>query len=128
MDIQNRTQREIKFRAWDSTSRRWTTDIVRHTDMGNRTLQLKPPVRDPSFQVEIMQYTGLKDRHGVEIYEGDIVKGEYRTYVIEYYGAAFRLKTADDSSPDLLPVLENSSRIEVIGNIWENPELVEANQ
>ena len=104
--------REIKFRAWNGHN-------------------MELPIYDVSTQYgnkKLMQHTGLKDKNGRGIYEGDIVKGEYRTYVIEYYGAAFRLKTADDSSPDLLPVLENSSRIEVIGNIYENPELVEANQ
>ena len=125
--------RELKYRVWgvdvngEGECKMWFVPDIRDTDTSRRVLS-ELEDNDVMELNPWMQYTGLKDRHGVEIYEGDIVKGEYRTYVIEYYGAEFRLKTADDSSPDLLPVLENSSRIEVIGNIWENPELVEANQ
>ena len=117
--------REIKFRAWDSTSRRWTTDIVRHTDMGNRTLQLKPPVRDPSFQVEIMQYTGLKDRHGVEIYEGDILSSpSMPNSPVEFQRGSFNAVYADGSHDEWEAPLWRYS-VEVIGNIYENPELLE---
>ena len=86
----------------------------------------------PNGAVVIMQYTGLKDKNGKEIYEGDIC--ETVTYsgkpfgtidVVKFSGGAFKLTDIEDA---LLPIpLDDSDiqSVEVIGNIYENPELLE---
>lgn len=74
----------------------------------------------------VMQYTGLKDKNGKEIYEGDIVKykrinGSFDYGEIQYNGCAFDINNSWN-----LQVFA-SRGIEVIGNIYEKPELLEGN-
>ena len=82
-----------------------------------------------------LQFTGLKDRNGVEIFEADIYKtfGYDHTYQVRFLGAAFcGGETLETSRPicwdeeDLSLDEEWINRgLEVIGNIYENPELLE---
>ena len=79
---------------------------------------------------DLMQYTGLKDKNGKEIYEGDIVEvskdisaGKYR---VQFWDNESAFMLIDDLKPKSmrLGVWFCSNKIEVIGNIYENPELL----
>jgi len=78
---------------------------------------------------ESEQYTGVKDRNGNEIYEGDICKdicingNEYAPLSVIFDEGAFSLKYSEDYIPPLCDI--DLDHIEVIGNIYENPELME---
>lgn len=123
--------REIKFRAfsnnkmyhWETLQEKYNMSMwIKDNNLGDETLKL-------------MEYTGLKDKNGQEIYEGDIVEGGFlnpltdkfhsKKYLIEYKekGAYYKGKLIGSSpyGDTWLKFIEG----EVIGNIYENPELLE---
>jgi len=73
--------------------------------------------------VILIQYTGLKDKNGKEIYEGDVIKRSEVNYAHEviFKDAAFCRQRIDDKA---IGSLEWPQDFEVIGNIYENPELL----
>ena len=83
--------------------------------------------------VEVMQYTGCREKDGIEIYEGDVIKDKYdKVWLVQRYVGAFVItnKIPDsDGQESTYSYFNNLSNhhfyFEVIGNMWENPELLE---
>ena len=114
--------REIKFRAWDKKLKEFN-DILRMTLDGDRIEEddygNMPNMKD---DIILMQYTGLKDKNGKEIYEGDIVESGDGTakYKIVFEDGSFLAKSLDLKSF----YADVSTYQKVIGNIFENKNLI----
>lgn len=123
---------QIKFRAWDNNSKQWVTGWYLCDDgniyAGGRDLE----DGIAASQIKLAQFTGLHDKNGKEIYEGDIVdefrtsrgfpEGRHITRVIEWNNDM----TLDDAyGCTAVGFNMFGGELEVIGNIYDNPELLD---
>jgi len=115
IDLEHKNMREIKFRAWDKAEKmmRKVWDDLAHID-----------------GLELMQFTGLLDKSGKEIYEGDVLKCRNHLDTLSY-GYAPGPSTENTfgyywttSGSALATVDDVEDRYEVIGNIYEHSELL----
>ena len=100
--------RTIKFRAWDTDEKfmynNWT--VIDRVPM----------------DYVLMQFTGLKDKNGKEIYEGDVLDYKYNGTTKEVFWESAMFRFRDKNGWGALSLVASES--EVIGNIWENSELL----
>ena len=128
--------REIKLRAWDEGKFIMHNNFqyIKSGEEGDdwivftsdkQTLRDKPhPLENPYFQLQlkVMRCTDIKDANGKEIYEGDVIKG-----IGEYEGQSHVFYGYGVWQPFSYLGTNRGEEFEVIGNIYENPELVETN-
>jgi len=123
--------REIKFRAWDKEIKKMFFGRP-----GDDRWYSKTGFLDVSMggliDCELMQFTGLSDKQGVEIYEGDIIKANLpygKLFVVNWVNTrgAFMLAGAteqDFAAYDREGYKLNAGKKEIVGNIYQNPELL----
>lgn len=130
--------REIKFKVWDKKNKEWVgaetggvMDLL--YSMQYNGFFFDNDSFDIPERIEVLQFTGLKDKNGKEIYEGDVVKIEREYYPINpviYYAGIVNEHDGDWDEwycgfclddVDYTPLSED---VEVIGNVYMNPELL----
>ena len=135
----NFQQREIKFRVWDAHNGkmidpdRWSNDLVMDMD-GELKWYKEHGYQGGMLDISntaslvLMQYTGLKDKNGREIYEGDVVRkmmdGEpdrvFEQLVMKWESEQW---TEEGFMTGFSQLWTSADQYEIIGNIYENPEL-----
>lgn len=125
--------KHIKFRAY-IPNLKWIVPVERiYFDVGTVEVDLTDGNGDTAEyyygEVELMQYTGLKDKNGKEIYEGDVLgRNGYWNYYIGFEEGCFVTIPTDlvqRNNFSWLPIKKSIfENVEVIGNIYENPELL----
>ena len=129
----------FKFRAWDTHEE--VMNRVDYIDFVNGVIGMSNEnVRDyeqPIHRVNIMQYTGCRDKNGIEIFEGDILHWKdcepvddemvYEDIIVVYWSDEFMMWKAKNEDTDYIDLYDYSDNreLEVLGNIYENPELLD---
>ena len=121
--------RDIKFRVWDNernamfNSKSVDIDFFEgKIEITSDTIRYDEVYTDEIKDFELMQYVGCKDKNNKEIYEGDIVKTKEHIGQIIYSKGMFFIDVKGDF---YLPIYNVSEFMEVIGNIYENPDLLD---
>ena len=131
--------REIKFRAWLKEDKKM--ENVKTMDFTDKTIRcLKKNefinaylLRRVSFDdVELMQYTGLKDKNGKEIYENDLIScNKYKNIVVFFENGCFKVKYSKNDTTNVTCTLDTfleKYKCKISGNVYENKNLLEENR
>ena len=116
---------------WDSTNHPYTEEISGTPYPKLFYLPMSFLVGD-SNDMEWMQYTCLKDKNGKEIYEGDVVHIDHPAWrekcIVELSNGSFIFRALEEPSKDIVipgyTFMRETWEVKVIGNIYENPELL----
>lgn len=126
--------REIKFRAWDIQSEKWIDLSELVLLFEENVWSIDDPFND-DFETMwededfiMCQFTGLKDKNGVDIFEGDLILWDGDVFEVQYQSGEWILFNGGDPEwdrPSLTRVIKPSgSNVEVKGNIYVNKELL----
>ncbi|HAP5385859.1 YopX family protein [Enterococcus faecalis] len=127
-----------KFRAWDKRENTMRDVAVLHFTKGGKVNSIeywKIPSELKSYHVRnlvLMQSTGLKDKNGVEIFEGDVLyyipfESHINDSIVVFEKGSFCKKMLRNGKLTSVKFID-SEEYEVIGNVWDNPELLEGTE
>lgn len=129
--------REIKFRGYNEFDKKWVYGYGLHQSIfidGSSNAYVTAGIREVFIvdKESVGQYTEIKDYEGKEIYEGDIVKKEFMEQWLEdtkLIGVVIMVEgcwcVLDEENKKIEPLWSETDINTVIGNIYENPELLE---
>ncbi len=123
--------REILFRGKDPESGESYYGYYVKRNGGDRGSLILEDYFLESYEIvkpeTVGQYTGLSDKNGVKIFEGDVVKSIAAWYAVEFENGGYGLRLFGKG--ELIPIMGrgnfNANEVEVIGNVFDNPELLE---
>ena len=113
--------REIKFQAWDKTTNTMVAFDLK--DIQLNLFSVRELASRNNWSNPIVQFTGLQDKNGKEIYEGDIVKN-HLDFIDRVVWNPFPKMAGFQVNHYGIDIFDAQS-IEIIGNIYENPELID---
>lgn len=117
------SDRVIKFRVWDNRQRRY----LKNQYVGDEEPRVdKDGIFEPNaLGRQLEQFTGLFDKNGKEIYEGDILfdLDDNYHYAVEFIDGSFAIKVSNEN-PQYTFLIDYIKTASVVGNIHENPELL----
>lgn len=112
--------REIKFRSWDPLKKEMMQAGSLNDWFGAISKLRINPIKANPHEI-FMQFTSLKDKNGVEIYEGDILRYDGEERIVVYEAPSFELQLKETRAF----AWDNWAEFgEIIGNIYQNPELL----
>ncbi|MDC6268037.1 YopX family protein [Lysinibacillus fusiformis] len=130
--------REVKFRGWHKGLNKWVYGFLTRNKNGVYFIENADSSYGIADDESVGQYTGLKDKHGMEIYEGDIVEyndfnslrtgGHAEDKIIVgkvAFSCGMWMVEAKNCGHDLYEGLVNDEELEIIGNVYEHQELLE---
>ena len=125
--------REIKFRAWDKENKKMMK--VSSLSLENKETAVRENGTYHFLRMqnlELMQYTGLKDKNSKEIYEKDIVScNKYKNIVVFFENGCFKVRYPKNDTTNIICTLDTfleKYKCKISGNIYENFELLEENK
>lgn len=120
--------REIKFRGKNYENKWKYGDLVQEKWKQGKAIMIKKETTAWSvLEDTVGQYTGLHDKNGKEIYEGDIVGDNKIKWIVKWnkHRIGFSLYPTTEQLYDEMPInVENKLGFKILGNIYDNPELL----
>ena len=117
-------KREIKFKAWNNLHKHWMDRNYSSLYLDGELIVSEGESYNTYEEITLCQFTGLTDKNGKEIYEWDIVKAEDWPTLIDSTTGYVYFEDGAWKVEGAIPPLVHFASLEVIGNIFENPELI----